>query len=51
MPVKSSAKLVPARIMKTTIAHCVSAANGSIERASVEKPAVAIVANAWATAW
>ena len=31
--------------MKTTITHCVAGANGSIERASGEKPAVAIVAN------
>ena len=45
-----SAKLVPATIMKTVITHWVAGANGSIERASVENPAVAIVANACATA-
>ena len=45
-----SAKLVPAMIMKNVITHWVAGANGSIERPSVEKPAVAIVANAWATA-
>ena len=36
--------------MNTTITHCVAAANGSIERASGENPAVAIVANECATA-
>ena len=36
--------------MKNAIAHCVGAANGSIERASVEKPPVAIVENECATA-
>ena len=36
--------------MKTTITHCVAGANGSIERASGEKPAVAMVANACAVA-
>ena len=38
-----SAKFVPATTMKNAIAHCVAGANGSIERASVENPAVAIV--------
>ena len=36
--------------MKKTIAHCVAGAYGSIERPLVENPAVAIVANACATA-
>ena len=45
-----SAKFVPAMTMKTVIVHCVTGANGSIERASVEKPAVAMVANACPTA-
>ena len=41
-----SAKFVPAMTMNTTNAHCVTGAKGSIERDSVENPAVAIVANA-----
>lgn len=36
--------------MKNTTTHCVAGANGSSERASGEKPAVAIVANACAVA-
>ena len=48
MPANSSAKFVPATSMKTTTTHCVAGANGSIERASGEKPAVATVANACA---
>jgi hypothetical protein len=42
----SSAKFVPATTMKNTTTHCVAGANGSSERGSGEKPAVAIVANA-----
>ncbi len=45
MPAYSSAKFVPATSMKTTTTHWVVGWNGSIERASVEKPAVAIVGN------
>ena len=36
--------------MNTTTAHCVAGANGSSERGSGEKPAVAIVVNECATA-
>ena len=36
--------------MKTTTTHWEAGANGSIERGSGEKPAVAIVANEIATA-
>ncbi len=36
--------------MKTTITHCVAGANGSSDRCSGEKPAVAMVANECATA-
>ena len=43
-------KFVPATTMKATTTHCDAGANGSSERASGEKPAVAIVANEWATA-
>jgi hypothetical protein len=45
-----SAKFVPATSMKTVIVHCEAGANGSIERGSVENPAVASVANACAVA-
>ena len=41
---------MPATSMKTTTTHWVAGANGSIDRASVEKPAVATVANECATA-
>ncbi len=41
-----SAKLIPPRIMKSTITHWVAAANPSIESAFVENPAVGIVVSA-----
>ncbi len=41
---------MPATTMNATRAHWVAAANGSIERASVENPAVAIVVSECATA-
>ena len=46
----STAKFVPATSMKTTTVHCVTGANGSIDRASVEKPAVATTARPAAVA-